>query len=358
MKNSFAKYLGEECFQRSNRLAQDEALGKSGSWVGRKRVWAIVFLCMFAFSGPCLGEEVSLKKVSLMPQWLPQAQFAGYMVALDKGFYREAGLDVTLLRGGPGEPSMEAIRSGRATFCTSWLSTGIQQKAAGEPILNIGQIVQRSALMLISKKDRKIEAPKDFEGKKIGIWEGDFRIQPLAFFRMNHLNVQIVPMYGTINLFLKGGVDAISAMWYNEYHTLLNSGLDPDELNLFFFRDNPELNFPEDGLYCLEKTYEGDPETCSRLLQASLKGWLYVFKHEDEALDIVMKYCDEANVGTNRSHQRWMLARMHNLIMPPGSEAHLGKLDPKDYQRVGEVLRDLGFIRRFPSFDEFYRGPR
>lgn len=358
MRNYFVKHFPKRLLQGSSFVVQGETQRESFPWLTCKSIWVAALFSVLAVCGPCLGEDVSLKKVSLMPQWLPQAQFAGYMVALDKGFYREAGLDVTLLRGGPGEPSMEAIRSGRATFCTSWLSTGIQQKAAGEPILNIGQIVQRSALMLISKKEKKIETPKDFEGKKIGIWEGDFRIQPLAFFRMNHLTVQIVPMYGTINLFLKGGVDAISAMWYNEYHTLLNSGLDPDELSLFFFRDNPALNFPEDGLYCLEKTYEADPQTCAKLLQASLKGWLYAFKHQDEALDIVMKYTDEANVGTNRSHQRWMLAKMRNLIMPPGSEAHLGKLDPKDYARVGEVLCDLGFIRNVPAFDEFYRGPR
>lgn len=324
----------------------------------RPTVVAAALLCVQLISGSCFGSDAGLKKVAMMPQWLPQAQFAGYMVALDKGFYRQAGLDVTLMRGGPSEPPMEAVRSGRATFCSTWLSKGIQQRAAGDPILNIGQIIQQSALMLISKKEKKIETAKDFEGKKIGIWEGDFRIQPLAFLRMNHLTANIVPMYGTINLFLKGGVDAISAMWYNEYHTILNSGLERDELNLVFFRDNSELNFPEDGIYCLEKTYEDDPQTCEQFVQASLKGWRYAFHHADEALNIVMKYTDEANVGTNRAHQKWMLDRMHDLIMPAGSEGDFGKLDPKDYSRVGNVLQDLGFIRTVPPFDEFYRGPR
>jgi NitT/TauT family transport system substrate-binding protein len=318
---------------------------------------AILILIVFSWTWPCLGSGPDLKKVSLIPQWLPQAQFAGYMLALDKGFYKEAGLDLTLMRGGPSDPPIEAMRSGRATFCTSWLSTGIQQRAAGEPIINIGQIVQRSALMLISKKAKRIEAPRDFEGKKVGIWEGDFRIQPLAFFRMNKLTVNIVPMYGTINLFLKGGVDAISAMWYNEYHTLLNSGLDSDELSLFFFRDNPALDFPEDGIYCLDSTYADNREACSKLVQASLKGWLYAFEHPDEALDIVMKYADEAKIGTNRAHQKWMLARMRDLIIPEGDKADLGKLDPEDYSRVGEVLRDLGFIRNVPPIGDFYKGP-
>ncbi|MBI5249928.1 MAG: ABC transporter substrate-binding protein [Desulfomonile tiedjei] len=331
---------------------------RGSSRTARAEFIAVVILFILTVSWQCFGSEPGLKKVALMPQWLPQAQFAGYMVALDKGFYRESGLDVTLMRGGPSEPSMEAVRSGRATFCTSWLSTGIQQRAAGNPILNVGQIIQRSALMLISKKATKIDSPKDFEGKKIAIWEGDFRIQPLAFFRMNRLTTNVVPMYGTINLFLKGGVDAISGMWYNEYHTLLNSGLDSDELSLFFFRDDPALDFPEDGIYCLEKTYQDDPQSCAKFVQASLKGWLYAFEHTDEALDIVMKYTDEANVGTNRAHQKWMLARMRDLIMPTGSEADLGKLAPKNYSRVGEVLRDLGFIGMVPPFDDFYRGPK
>jgi NitT/TauT family transport system substrate-binding protein len=327
--------------------------------IGWLRMQATVLLSILAVSLPCFGSsDANLKKVSLMPQWLPQAQFAGYMVALNKGFYREVGLDLTLMKGGPSEPPMEAVRSGKATFCTGWLSTGIQQRAAGEPIVNIGQIIQRSALMLISKKEKNIEAPKDFEGRKIAIWEGDFRIQPLAFFRMNNLKVNIVPMYGTINLFLKGGVDAISAMWYNEYHTLYNSGLDEDELSLFFFRDNPALDFPEDGIYCLEKTYEEDPQVCSKFVQASLKGWMYAFKHTDEALDVVMKYVDEANVGTNRAHQKWMLGRMRDLIIGNEPGADLGKLDPEDYSRVGKVLHELSFIGRTPPFDEFYKGPR
>jgi NitT/TauT family transport system substrate-binding protein len=326
-------------------------IGKPGSYL-------ILFLIVFFFTVASSEAGPDGSKVSFLPQWLPQAQFAGYMVARDKGFYREQGLDVTIMRGGPGEPPMDALNSGKADFCTSWLSTAIQRRAAGDPIVNIGQIIQRSALMLISKRNGTIHAPMDFEGKKVGIWEGDFRIQPLAFFRMHKLNVQIVPLYGTINLFFKNGVDAISGMYYNEYHTLLNSGLDPDELNLFPFRDDSALDFPEDGIYCREETFRENPAVCAKFVAASLKGWLYVFRHPDEALDIVMKYAQEANTGTNRAHQRWMLQRMKNLIMPGGYEKRLGKLAPEDYLRVGNVLQELNFIRNIPSFDEFYRGER
>ena len=108
--------------------------------------------------------------------------------------------------------------------------------------------------MLIAKKRSGIESVRDLEGKRIGLWGGNFQIQPMAFFRKYDLSVTTVPLYSTVNLFLKGAVEAASAMWYNEYHIILNSGYNPDELTLFFFSDFG-LNFPEDGLYCIEETY-------------------------------------------------------------------------------------------------------
>ncbi len=144
---------------------------------------------------------MSLKKVALLPQWMPQAQFAGYMVAGQRVLQR-GGVGRHAPEGRTGRASHGGDAFGRATFLYSWLSPQ-SSRGPRENDPEYRQIVQRSALMLISKKVKKIEAPKTSKGKKIGIWEGDFRVQPLAFFRMNHLNVQIVPMYGTINLFLK-----------------------------------------------------------------------------------------------------------------------------------------------------------
>jgi NitT/TauT family transport system substrate-binding protein len=316
-------------------------------------------LCIIFGVLPAAGAsgDSALKTVSLLPQWLPQAQFAGYMVALEKGFYRDAGINLDLLRGGPGNPPFKNLKLGRATFCTAWLSTAIQQRAGGTPVVNVAQIVQRSALILVARKKSGITRPEDLNGKAVGLWAGQFYLQPQVFFRKYGLGVKIIPNYSSMALFLKGGVQAIAAMWYNEYHTLLNSGLNPDELTLFFFSDYG-LNFPEDGLYCLEETFQKDPELCSDFAKASLKGWLYAFDHKDEALDIVMKWANEANTGTNRAHQRWMLARMEDLILPVGARKELGKLKPTDYELVGGVLLGLDLINQLPLFDAFYRGPR
>lgn len=317
----------------------------------------ILFLVLILQSVPGVATESRLKKVSLLPQWLPQAQFAGYMVALEKGFYKEAGLDLTLIEGGPDKPPFVGLWAGEATFCTGWLSNAIEKKASGMPMFNLGQIIQRSALVLVARKAAGVTVPKDLAGRKVGLWAGQFYLQPFVFFSKYDLGVTVVPNYSSVGLFLKGGVDACAAMWYNEYHTLLNSGFNPDELTLFFFSDLG-LNFPEDGLYCLEDTYNADPQMCAAFVEASLKGWLYAFAHKDEALEIVMKRAEAAHTGTNMAHQRWMLDRMQDIIFPKGRKTELGKLDPKDYAGVAEVLEDFHYIDHIPPFADFYRGPR
>jgi NitT/TauT family transport system substrate-binding protein len=312
-------------------------------------------LCLF-FLLPAVSRAADRPiKVSLLPQWIPQAQFAGYMVAVEKGFYREAGLDLKLMRGGPDNPPFDRLGIGDATFCTGWLSTGIQERQLRVPVVNIAQIIQRSALMLIAKTKSGIDSPKALHGKRIALWEGDFRIQPLAFFRRNGISMTIVPLYATTNLFLKGAVDVTSAMLYNEYHTILNSGYNKDDLSVFMFSDYG-LNFPEDGIYCLEKTYNSDPEMCIRMVEASLRGWMYAFEHPDEAVAIVMKYAQAAHTGTNLAHQQWMLARMKDLMLPDGDTKGLGILKQQDYENVCSVLEEVGFITDAPPFSTFYRG--
>jgi NitT/TauT family transport system substrate-binding protein len=149
-------------------------------------------------------------------------------------------------------------------------------------------------------------------------------------------------------------VDAASATLYNEYHLILNAGMNPEELTLFPFSEQG-LNFPEDGLYCLEKTFEKNPDRVCRFVRASLEGWQYAFDHPEEALDIVMKYAQAAHTGTNRAHQRWMLQKMRELIILPGADRIPGQLGENDYARVGQTMLDQGIIAAVPPFPGFRR---
>ncbi|WAC08747.1 MAG: ABC transporter substrate-binding protein [Thermodesulfobacteriota bacterium] len=299
------------------------------------------------------ANEKGLKKTTFIPQWVPQSQFAGYFVAQEKGFYRKHGLEVKILRGGPDYPPSALLKEKRADFGTMFLSTGIQKRSQGLPIVNIGQIVQRSSLMLVAKKSSGIYSPRDINGRKVGLWGSEFQVQPKAFFKKHNLHVTIIPQSATLNLFLRNGVDVASAMWYNEYHTIINSGINPTELTTFFLSEY-SVNFPEDGIYCLKKTFDHDPALCRDFVKASLEGWEYAFDNPEPALDIVMKYVVDGNIATNRVHQKWMLERMKDIINPSGNTVPLGTLQAGDYNRVVQELKVNRLITAVPSFSDFF----
>ena len=222
------------------------------------------------------------------------------------------------------------------------------------PVVNIAQMVRRSALMLVAKKSSGISTPLDLNGKKVGLWEPVFQIQPMAFIEKYGLEVKTVRQSYSVNLFLRGGVDVASAMWYNEYHTILNAGFNPDELVTFFFYDH-DLNFPEDGIYVLEDTYNQDPELCRNFVAASLEGWKYAFAHPEETIDLVMKNLEDEHIPATRVHQKWMLERMQDLMNPPGEIFVHGELKYEDFARVAYSLKDFGLINSVPDYNSFYR---
>ena len=88
------------------------------------------------------------------------------------------------------------------------------------------------------------------------------------------------------------------------------------------------------------------------------KGWLYAFENQDEALNIVMKHAKAAHTGTNKAHQRWMLARMKDLIIPDGDTSNLGKLNLADYALVGDILKDFRLIDRAATIRRLLPGAK
>lgn len=298
-------------------------------------------------------EPATSKHVSFMPQWIPQAQFAGYYTAFEKGFYKTEGLDVEMVQGGPDKPSAEWLKNGTVDFTTMFLSTAISERAKGTRLINLCQIVFKSSQTLIAKKSSGIKTLQDMNGKKVGMWGPNSNILPLALFRTNGVKIVSVPQYSSVDLFLSGGVDVVSAMWYNEYHLILDAGVKADDLTVIHLSDFG-ASFPEDGIYCMEDTIRKDPQTCCRFVMASIQGWRYAFEHPDEALDIVMKYVKEAKVDTSREHQRWMLEHMREVIDLPGDQGGRVLLNREGYMTVANGLKALGIIKDIPAFSEFF----
>lgn len=299
-----------------------------------------------------LGAQ-TFKKAVFVPQWLPQAQFAGYYMAYEIGIYKKYGIDLEIIQCQLDAPGPKKLEEKKVDFITMPLSQAIEFRGRGLKLINIGQTSQRSALVIIAKKKNGIKNIKDLKGKRIGYWRNDPRGPLLEFLKRHDINMEIVPLNSTVNLFLLDGIDALVTMWYNEYYKILSSGIDEEELSTFLFFEN-DLNLPEDGIYCLEETYARDPELCRNFVKASIEGWIYAFANEEQAIEITLKYMNRAYITANKPQQRWMLSRMCDIISPANIKRSIGALDEADYLRVASILLEHKIIEAIPDFKTFY----
>lgn len=291
-------------------------------------------------------------KLTFSPHWLPQAQFAGYYVADEKGFYQQEGIDIDIVHPSASVSITSKLENGESDIISLFLITGIAARANGIDIVNIGQTSQNSALVLVTKKEKGINNISQLEGKKIGIWESGFDEIPKTLLLEKKINVTWVPILSSINLFMIGGIDAMTVMYYNEYDQIINAGIDVDELNIFPVADYG-YNIPEDGIYCLKETAELRKNDLEKFVKATLKGWEYAKTHREETLDIVIKIMKEHHVPNNRTHQSWMLQRVIDYMDPGLKEVKKGVLYEPDFDKTIDILRNTGKITSGIKFSDF-----
>lgn len=316
---------------------------------------ALLFFFFLLLSGSVTAQPSAL---TFVPQWIPQAQFAGYYVALDQGFYEEAGLDVTIRHPRADISAMSLLKSGEADIISSFLMDGITERLKGNDLVNIAQLSQHSSMLIVTKEESGIDQLDELNRKKIAIWSSGFDLLPRALMRERDIDAEFVPVLNTINLFLVNGVDAMTVMYYNEYDQIINSGVNKEELNTFFFSDFEGFDVPEDGLYCLESTYQWRKADLKKFVSATFKGWEYARKHKDYAINLVVEEMNKAHLPNNKAHQRWMLDKVLELIVPGEKEVDRGKLLEQDYYRTLNIIKsskDTSHQWEAPQLDEFYK---
>lgn len=277
-------------------------------------------------------------KLTLQLKWVTQAQFAGYYVAKDKGFYKDEGLDVTIKPGGPDIAPAQIIAGGGADVIIDWMPSALASREKGVALVNIAQPFKRSGMMLTCRKDSGISSPKDFAGKTLGVWFFGNEYPFLSWMSKLKLatdgskgGVKVLKQGFNVDPILQKQADCVSTMTYNEYWQIIDAGLTPDELAVFPYEKEGVATL-EDGLYVLEKNLS-DPtfvDKTARFVRASMKGWEWASANNDAAADIVLEN-DNTGAQTEK-HQRRMMAEISKLT------AGGGKLDESDYNRTVDTL--------------------
>ncbi len=302
-----------------------------------KQLAAVAATSLWATQG------VAADDVTLQLKWVTQAQFAGYYVALEKGFYEEEGLDVTIKPGGPDIAPTQVLAGGGADVTVEWMPAALAAREKGLPMVNIAQPFKSSGMMLTCRKDAGISSTDDFKGKTLGVWFFGNEFPFLSYMSQLGLStdggeegVTVLKQGFNVDPLLQNQAACVSTMTYNEYWQVIDAGLTDEDLVLFKYEDEGVATL-EDGLYVLEDRLD-DPafeDKMVRFVRASMKGWKYAEENTDEAADIVLEY-DSSGAQTEK-HQRRMMSEIAKLTA--GSD---GALDEADYQRTVESLLSGG----------------
>ncbi len=279
-------------------------------------------------------------KLTLQLKWVTQAQFAGYYVAKDKGFYKDVGLDVTIKAGGPDINPSQVIAGGGADVVVDWMPSALATREKGVPLVNIAQVFQRSGMQLTCRNDSGVKTPADFKGKTLGVWFFGNEYPFMSWMDKLGLKtdgspagVKVLKQGFNVDPLLQKQAACISTMTYNEYWQLIDAGMKPEALTVFKYEDQGVATL-EDGLYTLEKTLADakKAEQLARFVKASLKGWDYAVKNQAEAVKIVLK--NDASGAQTEKHQARMMGEIAKLV----AGGPLGKLDAKAYERTVATL--------------------
>lgn len=274
------------------------------------------------------------QRIVFTPQWTAQSQFAGYYVAQEKGFYKDAGVEVDFQHPSVSYSALYRLMEGSSDIITQQLTQAMIAIDQGIPMAHVLQTSQQNGLVVVGRSD-SIQTIKDLRKKKVGVWKAGFG--ELAYIMDKELDLRIkwTPFLEGTNLFISGVIDATLGMSYNEYLKIKVSGYeDKTPIRL----SGTDYDYPEDGLYVSLDFYRRYPEKVKAFVEASRKGWEWAHEHPEETLDIVMQWTEKEEVHTNRIFQRWMLEEILRLQCEKGENKPSFRLDDGVVDRLSNLL--------------------
>jgi NitT/TauT family transport system substrate-binding protein len=298
-------------------------------------------------AGLGFGQAFAADTVTLQLKWVTQAQFGGYYVAKAKGFYKDAGLDVTINPGGPDIAPEQVIAGGGADVIVDWMGAALAAREKGVKLVNIAQPFTKAGMELVCPKYTGIKTPADFKGKTLGVW---FFGNEYPFYAWMHKigmptdggpdGVTVLKQSFDVQPLIQKQADCISVMTYNEYGQVLDAGFKPEDLVVFNYSAMGD-DLLEDGLYVLEDQLKDKAffDKMVRFVKASMQGWDYALAHPEESAQIVVD-----NGGQDLNHQIYMMGEVAKLTAGGN-----GVLNEAAYQRTEQALLDQGIIKEKPE---------
>lgn len=306
-----------------------------------------ICICLLTFILSVMPAR-ALEQVNLQLKWTHAFQFAGYYAAIDKGYYREAGLDVRIQEAKPGFDVVESVASGKAQYGVG-NSSLLLARNAGKPVVALAVIFQHSPLVLVMRGDNDAQSIHDLIGKRVMIEPQSDEL--LAYLKQEGITpdrfVQVEHSFDPQDL-ISGRVDAISAYSTNEPYYLDRARLPyqvytPRSVGIDFYGDN---------LFTSEQELREHPERAAAFRNASLRGWKYAMEHQGEIARLIHdRYSSRHPIEFYLFEARGMVPLLRQDLI------EIGYMNPGRWHHIAEVYADRGLLPHDVTLEGFLFDP-
>ena len=310
--------------------------------------WLIIFLAScFLLNSTSLS--AAPEKISIQLKWEHAFQFAGYYAAIEKGFYRDAGLEVELKKIDYSKDYVEQVVSGESEYGISD-STLLVYHLQGKPVVLLSQFFQHSPLVFLSRRDSGIISPYEMVGRTVAYnfnKKGDASLNAMLINTLGDITkVKVIPVRHTLHQdFIDGKTDIVSAYSTSQPYLFKEQGV---EVNII----NPQsygIDYYGDNLFTSKKELAEHPERVKNMRLATIKGWQYALAHPDEIIQLIRKQYAPA---LSKAYLQYEARTTRQMILPELIE--IGSIDPKRYQRTAEDYQRLGFTNSTQIGNDFF----
>lgn len=300
-----------------------------------------------ALLGLCVAVQAA-DSVSVRLKWFHQAQFAGFYVAKEKGFYDAAGLDVAVQPGGPDFPAIQMVAGGNEAFGVTSADQILVARSKGVPVVALAVLYRKSPFVLFSLKPSGIDAPAKFAGRKIGLKiGGNEELVYRAVLKKAGVpapSLTEIPVKFDMTPLLTGQVDVWPGYVINEVIAAREKGFD---VNVIWPSDYG-IDLFADTLFTTERVLRENPEMVRRFVAATLEGWSDAVAHPEDAARITVK----AGNKLSYAHELAMMKESIALLQP--DQQAIGSMQPARWAALQDQLIQGGFLKAPLDLDKAY----
>jgi len=309
-----------------------------------KHRWGILVLLLSGWLVACSLSQKTLEGVTVQLSWAHSAEFAGFYVADQKGYYQEEGLIVSLVPGGPEIDPIQAVNADLAQFGVTAGDSIVRARVAGDDLIAVSAIFRYSPLVVMSLMEEGLQNPWDLKGKTVGViaadldttWDRQFMAM-LAQLDIDPTSMNFVPIenYHGADVLKSGRIQAVSGFFST--HEAVQARLDGDDVNLIFVSDYGVAVYPN-PIFTREAFIRQRPDLVEGFVRATLKGYMYAVEHPKEAAELCLKYDDNLD---RTLQQETMYAQVPFIDT---GDAMLGEMDYAVWKSTQDMLLEQGLI--------------